>query len=69
MYRLSAAAVSDIEAILDQSLIDFCALQTENYYASLTQCLVLLDDNPEMGSAADDIRPGYRRFPHESHVI
>jgi len=22
-----------------------------------------------MGSAADDIRPGYRRFPHESHVI
>lgn len=22
-----------------------------------------------MGSAAEDIRPGYRRFPHKSHVI
>ena len=69
MYRLSAAAVSDIEAILEQSLIDFGAQQTEDYYAPLTQCLGLLGDNPEMGSAADDVRPGYRRFPHESHAI
>lgn len=22
-----------------------------------------------MGTMAEDIRPGYRRFPHESHVI
>jgi toxin ParE1/3/4 len=69
MYKLSEAAASDIEDILDASLIDFGALQTETYYASLTQCLELLGDNPEMGSAADGIRPSYRRFPHESHVI
>ena len=69
MYKLSEAAASDIEETLVASFIAFGALQTESYYASLRQCLELLGDNPEMGSAADDIRSGYRRFPHESHVI
>ena len=69
MYRLSAAAASDIEEILAQSIIDFGTQQTEAYYTSLTRRLELLGDNPEMGTVADDIRPGYRRFPHESHVI
>ena len=69
MYKVSESAANDIENILDTSLIDFGALQTESYYASLTQCLELLGDNPAMGTSADDIRPGYRRFPHESHVI
>jgi len=69
MYKLSAAAASDIEEILNQSIIDFGAQQTEAYYTSLTQCLKLPGYNPEMGRAADDIRPGYRRFPHESHMV
>lgn len=69
MYRLSEAAASDIENILDTSLTAFGALQTEDYYTALTQCLELLGENPEMGTKADDIRPGYRRFPHESHVV
>ena len=64
MYKLSEAAASDIEDFLDKSLVEFGALQTEAYYASLTQCLDLLGDNPEMGTAADDVRLGYRRFPH-----
>lgn len=69
MYNLSEAAAGDIEAILENSLITFGVRQTEDYFAALTQCLHLLGDNPEMGTPADDIRPGYRRFPHESHVI
>lgn len=29
----------------------------------------MLDENPAMGSMADDIKPGYRRFAHQSHMI
>jgi len=67
--KLSEAAVRDLEEILEQSLVEFGIHQTETYCASLTHCLELLGSNPEMGSTAEDIRPGYRRFPHESHVI
>ena len=30
---------------------------------------VLLDDNPALGKSAEDIKTGYRRFAHESHLI
>ena len=69
MYRLSNGAAQDIEEILEQSLVEFGLLQTENYLNSLTRCLKLLGDHPEMGRTAEEIRPGYRRFPHKSHLI
>ena len=69
MYKLSEAAAHDIEQLLDQSILDFGLLQTEAYYHDLTHCLALLADNPEMGNSAEEIRSGYRRFPHASHVI
>jgi toxin ParE1/3/4 len=69
MYRLSNGAAQDIENILEQSLVEFGLLQTKNYFKSLTRCLKLLGDNPEMGRSAEEIRPGYRRFPHKSHLI
>ena len=69
MYALSETAAEDIEQILDRSAVDFGPHQTELYYHSLKNCLELLGENPKMGSSADDIRPGYRRFAHESHVF
>ena len=69
MYELSDVAAKDIEQNLDRSVVDFGLLQTELYYHSLKNCLDLLGENPNLGSIADDIRPGYRRFVHESHVI
>ena len=69
MYKLSEAAASDIEAILTRSVLDFGVERTETYFQSLTHCLELLGDNPEMGSTVDDIRQGYRCFLHESDVI
>ncbi len=69
MYKLSEAAASDIEELLARSVLDFGLARTETYYQSLTQCLELLGDNPEMGSTMDDIRKGYRCFLHESHAI
>ncbi len=69
MYKLSEAAAEDIESILARSILDFGLGRTETYALSLTQCLELLGDNPEMGSTVDDIRPGYRCFLHERHAI
>lgn len=69
MYKLSEAAASDVEAILTRSVLDFGVERTDTYFRSLTHCLELLGDNPEMGSAVDDIRQGYRCFLHERHVI
>jgi plasmid stabilization system protein ParE len=67
MYKLSEAAAHDIEQLLDQSILDFGLLQTESYYHDLTHCPALLADNPEMGNSAEEIRSGYRCFPHASH--
>jgi plasmid stabilization system protein ParE len=53
MYKLSEAAASDIEAILTRSVLDFGVERTETYFQSLTHCLELLGDNPEMGSSVD----------------
>lgn len=69
MYLFSEAAARDIEKLLDKSLLNFGARQTELYFAALKDCLKLLNDNPEMGANADDLRVGYRRFNHQSHVV
>lgn len=69
MITLSEAAARDIEDILEQSLADFGQLQAEKYYESLKRCLELLSENPGMGTSAENVRAGYRRFPHESHVV
>ena len=69
MYKLSSAAAQDIDTLLGRSLLDFGLPQTEMYYQSLQECLRLIGENPELGTAIDDIRAGYRRFPHQSHII
>ena len=69
MYELSAAAAQDAEAILERSIIDFGPLQTEHYFESLNRCLDLLGANPELGSSAEALRPDYRRFIHQSHIV
>jgi len=69
MYILSELADKDIQKLLKQSIIDFGLDQTEIYFTSLKDCLSLLSENPAMGSATDNIKSGYRRFVHQSHVI
>lgn len=69
MYKLSRAAAQDIEDLLTHSVAEFGLSQTEDYVSSLTHCLQLLAENPELGRPVDDIRPGYRRFSHKSHLI
>lgn len=69
MYNLSKAADRDLQDILQRSLAEFGLSQTEEYFHSLNQCLETLGDHPKMGNSIEDIRPGYRRFIHRSHLI
>lgn len=68
-YELSLAAAEDIAEIFTESLQAFGLNQTESYVSTLERCLTLLAANPRMGGKAEDVRRGYRRFPHTSHVI
>jgi toxin ParE1/3/4 len=69
MYDLSKAAANDIDAILEHTIINFGAVQSKRYFLSIKRCLELLGDNPNMGTDATDVRSGYRRFSHQSHVV
>jgi len=68
-YQLTDEAAKDIEGILDHSVKNFGAVQTEYYFEALKECIELLADNPNIGYSAEDILPDYLRFPHESHII
>jgi len=69
MFILSNAANKDIEKLLEHSVLAFGVAQTEVYFNSLKRCLLSLAENPAMGHSAEDIKTGYRRFAHQSHVI
>lgn len=69
MYELSLAAAEDIETVFHDSAVKFGLPQTELYVEGLQNCLELLGRNPGMGQSINDIRDGYRAFPHQSHVI
>ena len=68
-YQLTGKAARDIKGILEHSVNNFGAAQTEHYFEALKECIELLADNPNIGHSAEDILPDYLRFPHESHVI
>jgi toxin ParE1/3/4 len=69
VITLFEAAARDIEDVLEQSLADCGQLPAEKYYEPLKRCVELLSENPGMGTGAENVRAGYRRFPHESHVV
>ncbi|MDZ7736321.1 MAG: type II toxin-antitoxin system RelE/ParE family toxin [Gammaproteobacteria bacterium] len=70
MSVFSEAAARDMRKnLLEHSFQHFGLLQAQSYYESFQNCLELLAQNPQMGMHADELRPGYRRFVHESHVL
>jgi toxin ParE1/3/4 len=69
MYKLSRQADQDLEYILDYTVVNFGVDQAIRYYESLRNCLTVLDEQPGMGRAVEDIRGDYCRFEHRRHVI
>ena len=68
-YRLSHKAESDIGAIARYTIDRFGIAQARTYRDSMIACFRSLAENPGLGRKVDNIRQGYRRFDHRSHVI
>jgi toxin ParE1/3/4 len=66
---LSAAAQADFEDIRVYTLRRWDEAQWARYRTALDRALRLLGDNPEIGRAREDLRPGYRAYLVEQHII
>ncbi len=68
MYRLSSKASTDLDSILDYSMISFGTDIMLKYHQSLEKCFETLDDNPDLGTEVEHVRPDYLCFEHRSHL-
>lgn len=68
-YRLSKRAESDIGNIAQYTIGQFGVEQARTYRDSMIASFQSLVENPRLGRKIDDIRKGYRRHDHQSHVI
>ena len=69
MYSFSKKASTDLDSILDYSIINFGVEVMIKYHKSLEKCLETLSDNPDLGTEVEHIRPDYLCFEHRSHLI
>lgn len=68
-YVLSPAARADLEQIWDYSCERWDDNQAEEYVREIRRAIERVVDNPMIGRACDDIRPGYRKHAVESHTF
>ena len=68
-FRLSRRAEADLLAIGDYTLRRWSRDQAAQYLHDLETCCQMLADNPLLGRACDDIRPGLRRLERGRHVV
>ena len=66
---LSEDAEADLRDIARFSARKWGRERARRYVRDLRMKLELLRDHPELGSTADEIRPGLRRYPYISHNI
>lgn len=68
-YRLSKQAESDLLDIHRLTVSKFGHYQADAYHAGLERSFDLLANFPRMGTSADEVIPGFRRFRFQSHYI
>ena len=68
-YRLTVRARAELLDIYAFSEARFGLYQADAYYAGFERTFGLLADFPGIGTAADEIVAGYRRFRFQSHYI
>ncbi|MCX2930506.1 type II toxin-antitoxin system RelE/ParE family toxin [Mycobacterium sp. CVI_P3] len=68
-YVLSPAARADLEEIWDYTSERWGADQAEEYVREIQRAVERIVDNPLIGRACDDVRPGYRKHPVASHTL
>lgn len=67
--RFSRLAERDLQAIGVYTVERWGMKQAIAYLEALEACCQTLADNPGIGRACDDVRPGLNRFEHASHVV
>lgn len=68
-FRFSRRAEADLLSIGKYTLRTWGKAQTARYLSELEAFCQTLADNPALGRACDDIRPGLRRMEHGKHVV
>lgn len=69
VFRFSRRAEADLLSIGAYTLRNWGEDQTIRYIDDLEACCQMLADNPELGRACDDVRPGLRRMERGRHVV
>ena len=68
-FDLTRSAQADLRSIARFTQSQWGVRQRNAYLKEVDQVFRSLAKNPLMGRACDDIREGYRKFPHGAHVI
>ena len=68
-FDLTKSARDDLKAIARFTQSRWGVRQRNSYLKEVDQVFHSLAKNPLMGRTCDEIREGYRKFPHGAHVI
>ena len=68
-FRFSRGAEADLLNIGAYTLRTWGEDQTIRYIDDLEACCQMLADNPTLGRACDEVRPGLRRMECGQHVV
>jgi toxin ParE1/3/4 len=68
-FRFSRRAEADLLSIADYTLREWGKTQAARYIDELEVCCEKLADNPALGRACDEFRPGLHRHEHGKHVL
>ena len=66
---LTKRAREDYRQILLYSFLTWGERQQIAYNAALLRALEIIGNNPNIGRAIGEVRPGYRAYPVEQHII
>lgn len=67
--ELSKAALADLKAIARFTQSRWGVRQRNAWLKEIDQVFRTLAGNPQMGKACDEIRAGYRKHAHGTHII
>ena len=68
-FDLTKSAVADLKSIATYTQERWGVRQRNTYLKEIDRAFHALAKNPGMGRTCDEVREGYRKFPHGAHVI
>lgn len=68
-FRLTPAALNDLESIWRYTAQQWGLTQAAHYIDQLNEVFEAIAQSPNLASPCDTIRPGYRRFQVERHAV